>query len=73
MKKLQFTMTKNLVLVNRLLTIKDSSGMNLRTSLPLRDNICQYRGKTSKIRLCPKKNTLPVKKDKIISTVYETK
>ena len=41
---------------------KDTSGMNLRTSPSFWIIAVSIEGKTSKIGLCPEKNTLPMKK-----------
>ena len=61
MKKVTVTDEKPFVFT-RLLTIKHTSGTNLGTShTQLSDRSCQYREEDSKIKLFPKKRTLPAK------------
>ena len=59
MKRITVPNDKKLVFI-RPLTIKDTSGMNLRTSPQLLDKSYQYRIEDLKIRSC----TLPVKKSR---------
>ena len=50
-------------IVYRALTVKDTSGMNLRTSHPqLSGKVVSIEKETPKLKLCLKKSTLPVKK-----------